>query len=262
MAEWIITKHAVERYIERAAPGFSETAARAALRTAVHEAAPLRETTDRGDARWRTASGLILIVKREKGKLWVVTVLTEAEDAQMSDLERELIEEGHAPLPPMPKGVAIAGSKDAWIAHQTQLEARIKKLKARVAELEEAIAALKKAQSAPGHVAHLENQIRQLRSRGPRVKHLRHTALLQADKTLVTRALRAALKATRGEISLGEMQAYISRLDPGLLEEGFVQAALPDEDRDGIVARILFANGLGAENATPADNCGPECPPF
>lgn len=90
--EVVITKHAVDRYLERVAPDVPPGAARAVLRRNFLAATPLREKTNSGESiRVSEALGAAYIVKNEKDQTTVVTMLSLAELAErQSRREREV----------------------------------------------------------------------------------------------------------------------------------------------------------------------------
>jgi hypothetical protein len=76
-ARFIVTTHAVERYIERYAEALPFDEARTALEALMEGATPLKAKTRAGDHLWRVAADppLIVVVKRDAGQLVVVTIL-------------------------------------------------------------------------------------------------------------------------------------------------------------------------------------------
>jgi hypothetical protein len=71
---WVVTNHAVDRYIQRHAPSLSFASAKARILTELSGAMLLRQRTHRGDFRW-LVPGLdaVAIVKEDDGRV-VVTV--------------------------------------------------------------------------------------------------------------------------------------------------------------------------------------------
>ncbi len=123
--EAVFTHHAVDRYVERFAA--EPATALRVLFPLLRAASPLKQKTDSGEHVWLNAdAGIFFILKRDKGKWWVVTVLSR-EQWEASEAEHQArIEEAAQVLVP-PKRSAASGQ----LTHIEALEAQNARLRER-----------------------------------------------------------------------------------------------------------------------------------
>jgi len=159
-ADIIVTMHAIERWQARVASAANHPGGYSRLRAHIADqarrATPLKERTAAGDALWDSKeAGCTFVVKRDKGKFWVVSVLSRAERlAQrakanpavamaeeiralgLEEEEKRLIEP--PPLPDVVRGL----TRDTVLRHIEGLETYIRRLKETNRRLNERIATL------------------------------------------------------------------------------------------------------------------------
>lgn len=241
---WVVTKHAIDRFLGRTGAEMTERLARIALLKEAEGAAPLKERTDRGDAMWKAPCGLILITKREKKRDWIVTVVTEEESGRISEEELELLREAAANLPTLPAPKRQSGAAH-WLQEREHLEAKLRALKLANAELRKDSSAAD-ADRLRKEVRNLHAALNKLRqetkgvTESPRLRQYRHAHLMEADREAAKRCLRAALQALRGLISKEEAEDYIRGCDPSLLSDGFLGTPQPPpETREEIYERLI-----------------------
>lgn len=93
---WLISHHAIERYIQRFAPDLAFDEAAKVLRTEIRTAKPIVERTRRGDPRWTIDSlGVVAIVKEEPRGRTVTTIEPPQPDAPLVDDNDALVLAAH-----------------------------------------------------------------------------------------------------------------------------------------------------------------------
>ena len=148
--KWTIESHAVERFIQRVAPGLTFWEAEKILRRAFPERAiPLGKRSIHGDQQWEmTDYPAILITKRENRTTVLVTVLEKKEDAP-SMTEEEVEEMLRAyylqlPKPPEPP-VQVPPRADPPPNELAEALGTIQTLRSRIRSLEHENQALKQS---------------------------------------------------------------------------------------------------------------------
>lgn len=93
---WLISHHAIERYIQRFAPDLAFDEAAKVLRAEIRTAKPIVERTRRGDPRWMIDSlGVVAIVKEEPRGRTVTTIEPPQPDAPLVDDNDALVLAAH-----------------------------------------------------------------------------------------------------------------------------------------------------------------------
>jgi len=153
----VVTMHAIERWRERVAhDGTPDDLSNQRHRIAdlARRAIRLKERTSAGDALWDSEEGgCTFVVKRDKGRFWIVSILSRAERlaqktrtdpaSAMADEIRELGLDAEEVLVPAPLPKVVRGAtRNTVLRHIEALEGCIRRLKETNRRLNEQIATL------------------------------------------------------------------------------------------------------------------------
>lgn len=228
---FVITDHAIDRYIERHAPELSPTHARRTLETLLEDATPIRARSIKGDLLWRTDGTdgdppVHFVVKPDGGEMVIATVLPIGCEAMGDEAEDEIEAEMIAAY----RRIAHLVEHDApKVELQTEKHLRAEKiqekLRNQVADLKRIRDALKAdvaarlsgAPSAPPQppaAAPSKRLARQI-AHGERMSRERDEA-----RCMLALLMRAAM-VHRDAPEIAEALARIERADSGLLDQQF-----------------------------------------
>ncbi len=221
---FLLTSHAIQRYVDRIAPGLDYAAAEAALLAAIEHAVRTKDKSAQGHFLWKVESPpMRLVTKRDGNHDVVVTVLLPHEQEFPEELEhlQELLRE-----------------REEYLAlrRQTQTE-QIKVLVEKKQEIVANAAAKGPMRSSKVSIhvpSELEAQIKVL-AMELQIMNLEIAPIKEREKSVRTlrcedyrykaakEALRLAVQALKGDISTADALAGIEALEPGLVTPEFYQ---------------------------------------
>lgn len=233
-ADFSLTEHAVDRFVQRIVPGMTMRTARTELEVAVQSATPLREKTYGGQFVWRVESpAMFLVTKRDKGTNVVVTVLSPVMfDDLYDDGPTDEIVAAYERIRPLvekfkePERLSDAAkaAMAALAAEHARMKAEIDQWKSIRKQTRDDMRALAGAGGKANQPPVTQSRVERIDSLEKRLaRQVKHAELMTGDRTKARSALRAAMAvASRGEPARFEaLLADVATFDPAFAAESF-----------------------------------------
>lgn len=235
MGRFDVTAHAVERYVERHAPGTPFDVAFVAFNELLKGASPVRSKSINGQALWRVDDPpMLLVTKRDGGRVVVVTVLPPSaveEDADAKAAEEEMLAAYERIRPLVEREETPRADADDFAR---KFRVTCDGIKDEIAKLREVRLQLRNGLFKAGEdaearrlrVSLLEAAQREASLEGKLARQLAHGDLMRRERNEARAALRVvarALAARCGEPWAAEALVEAARFAPYAVDEAFLK---------------------------------------